>query len=180
MAMFYSSKFNAYWQHICISKDTKIVSLRTCLSSFWYIPLPKAWWALLPTLRGRPWYSDSALDYWSTGRAIDPAPGAWFITKFISLTQVVPAQFSLTVQNRGLRRQSFHYYQPSTDTCLKLTPPTSLTMISYWLICEKETTCHLSVYWSLYWLALLLSITRLWGWAGTGRVQIQDSHLLML
>ena len=23
----------------------------------------------------RPWYSGSALDYWSTGRAIDPAPG---------------------------------------------------------------------------------------------------------
>ena len=27
---------------------------------------------------------------WSTGRAINPAPGAWFITKFISLAQVVP------------------------------------------------------------------------------------------
>ena len=26
--------------------------------------------------RGHPWYSGSALDYWPTGRAIDPAPGA--------------------------------------------------------------------------------------------------------
>ena len=32
----------------------------------------------------------SALDCWSTSRAIDPAPGAWLITKFISLVQVIP------------------------------------------------------------------------------------------
>ena len=31
-----------------------------------------------------------ALDCWSTGRAIDLAPGAWFISKFIKLAQVVP------------------------------------------------------------------------------------------
>ena len=29
-------------------------------------------------------------DYSLTGRVIDPAPGAWFIPKFISLAQVVP------------------------------------------------------------------------------------------
>ena len=40
--------------------------------------------------RGHPWYSGRALDYWTTGRAINPSPGAWFITKFIPLTQVVP------------------------------------------------------------------------------------------
>ena len=32
-----------------------------------------------------PRYSDNPLDCWPTGRVIDPAPGAWFITKFISL-----------------------------------------------------------------------------------------------
>ena len=26
--------------------------------------------------KGHPWYSGNALDYWHTGRAIDPAPGA--------------------------------------------------------------------------------------------------------
>ena len=36
-----------------------------------------------------PWYSGSVLDCWPSGRAIDPAPGAWFITNFISLAQVV-------------------------------------------------------------------------------------------
>ena len=41
-------------------------------------------------LRGRLWYSGSALDCWPTGRVIDPAPGVRFITKLISLTQVVP------------------------------------------------------------------------------------------
>ena len=32
----------------------------------------------------------SELDYRSIGQASDPAPGAWFITKFILLAQVVP------------------------------------------------------------------------------------------
>ena len=35
-------------------------------------------------------YSGSALNCWSTDQAIDPAPGAWFIPKFISLALVVP------------------------------------------------------------------------------------------
>ena len=39
--------------------------------------------------RRHPWYSCSTLDCWPTGRAIDPAPRARFITKFISLAQVV-------------------------------------------------------------------------------------------
>ena len=32
----------------------------------------------------------TVLDYWPTGQAIDPAPVAIFITKFISFAQVVP------------------------------------------------------------------------------------------
>ena len=40
--------------------------------------------------RGRGGYSGIVLAYWSTGQAINPAPGALFITKFISLAQVVP------------------------------------------------------------------------------------------
>ena len=47
------------------------------------------------------------LDCRSTGWATDPAPGAWFILKFISLAQVVPAQYSLTGQNHGLQYHSF-------------------------------------------------------------------------
>ena len=34
--------------------------------------------------------SHCTLDCWSRGREIGPAPGAWCITKFISLVQVVP------------------------------------------------------------------------------------------
>ena len=41
------------------------------------------------TLGRHPWFSGSALDCWPTGRAIDPAPGAWFIPKFTSFAQVV-------------------------------------------------------------------------------------------
>ena len=40
--------------------------------------------------RRHPWYSGSALDCWSTLQAIDPAPEAYFITKLISLAQVIP------------------------------------------------------------------------------------------
>ena len=51
---------------------------------------------------------------WSTGQAIDPVPGACFIAKFISLAQAVPGQvYSLTVQNRGLKHQSFVPYMGS-------------------------------------------------------------------
>ena len=41
-------------------------------------------------LQGYPWYSGSVLDCWSTGRAMDPASGAFFKTKIISLAKVVP------------------------------------------------------------------------------------------
>ena len=39
--------------------------------------------------RRHPWSSCSALNCWPSGRAIDPASRAWFITKFISFNQVV-------------------------------------------------------------------------------------------
>ena len=45
----------------------------------------------------------SVLDCWSTGRAIDLAPRAGFITIFISFAQVFPGP----VQNRGLKHHSF-------------------------------------------------------------------------
>ena len=41
------------------------------------------------------WYSGIVLNCWSTGCAIDPAPGALFMTKFILFAQVAPAQYSL-------------------------------------------------------------------------------------
>ena len=50
---------------------------------------------LLLNKAGQPWYSGSTLDYWQTGRAIDLAPGALFVTKFISFAQLTPAQYSL-------------------------------------------------------------------------------------
>ena len=43
----------------------------------------------IQNIRRNPWYSGSSLDCWPTGRAIDPSPGAWFITKFISFAQAV-------------------------------------------------------------------------------------------
>ena len=54
--------------------------------------------------------TEVALECWSTGPAINPAPGVSFITKFISLDQVPPiAQYSLKVQNRDLKHLSFHF-----------------------------------------------------------------------
>ena len=38
---------------------------------------------------GQPWHSGRTQDCRSTGQAINPAPGAWFILKFLSLVQVV-------------------------------------------------------------------------------------------
>ena len=35
---------------------------------------------LFTEMWGLPWYSGSAMDCWSTGRSIDSAPGAWFLT----------------------------------------------------------------------------------------------------
>ena len=45
----------------------------------------------------------STLDCRSSGPAINPAPGAWLISKFISL-----AQYCLIVQNHGLKHL-FHF-----------------------------------------------------------------------
>ena len=47
----------------------------------------------------------STLDCRSTGRVIDPAPGACFIPKFISLVHII--QYSLTVQNDSVKHHSF-------------------------------------------------------------------------
>ena len=41
---------------------------------------PALKWIILICIRGRPWYSGSALDCWSTNRAIDPTPRPWFRT----------------------------------------------------------------------------------------------------
>ena len=45
--------------------------------------------------RRHPWYSGSALNYKPTGRASDPAPGAWFITNSSHSPRLSPAQYSL-------------------------------------------------------------------------------------
>ena len=49
------------------------------------------------------------LDYRSTGWLIDPAPGACFTPKFISLVQVVPEQYSLTVALNTIHIISNHF-----------------------------------------------------------------------
>ena len=77
---------------------------------------------IVVSIFGHPWHRSSTLDCRSSGRAINPASGAWLIPKFISIAQVVygpvlqysaelwpriisfvqVVQYSLTVQNRGL------------------------------------------------------------------------------
>ena len=66
---------------------------------------PKPSW--LQEIRGQLWHSGNTLDCSSTGQAIDPAAGAWLISKFISLAKVSPAQYSHTVQNYGHKHHSF-------------------------------------------------------------------------
>ena len=55
-----------------------------------------------------PWCSGSVLDYWSTGRAIDPVPGAWFMTKFISLYSSGCPRTSIALQCRIVARNTIH------------------------------------------------------------------------
>ena len=83
------------WRAKVLLIDPRNISI-TGVSFLWYVYV----------LKERPWSSGSVLGCWSTGRAIDPAPGAWFIAKFIS--QVVPVLDSLSVQNRGLNHHLFH------------------------------------------------------------------------
>ena len=62
----------------------------------------------LTHIGGKPYHSDVALSCRSTGRTINPAPGAWFISIFISLSRISPSQCILRLQNPGLRHHSFH------------------------------------------------------------------------
>ena len=50
-----------------------------------------------------------ALDCRSTGWAIDPASGAWFIPKFISLATVVPSPMYSYNKNSGRQHNFFHF-----------------------------------------------------------------------
>ena len=45
--------------------------------------------------RGHLYHIDSSLDCQSTGRAIDPASVAWFVTNIISLAQIIPGPVKL-------------------------------------------------------------------------------------
>ena len=56
-------------------------------------------------------YSGSALDYFPTGRAIDPSPGAWRDMIDNESHLISPGcprtTLALQVQNRGLKHHSF-------------------------------------------------------------------------
>ena len=85
------SSWIAFWQkHVY-----KVFEWGLNVNCFWcyaYTYLHANWdmrYSISEVWSRHPWYSDSVLDCWPTGRAVDPAPGAWFITKFISFTQVV-------------------------------------------------------------------------------------------
>ena len=58
--------------------------------------------------REQSWHSGIMLDCRSTGEAIDPTPGAWFIPKFILLAQVIPGPvLALYCAYCGLKHHSF-------------------------------------------------------------------------
>ena len=60
------------------------------------------------TTWGHPWYSGSEPDCWSTGRAIDTAPGACFITKIHLISTGCPRpSIALQMQNHGIKHHSF-------------------------------------------------------------------------
>ena len=78
----------SYTREIVKFNDFKAVFVRgenTVLQIFSFIPLIHD----LTSVGGYPWYSGSARNCRSTGRASDPAPGVWVTTKFITLAQVV-------------------------------------------------------------------------------------------
>ena len=78
---YYTSLFKAL-----VKRHPGVSNLLLCIANY-LIQLKIVRWNW-----GHPWLSGSALDWGLTGRAIGPAPGAWFITQFISLAQVVPRQ----------------------------------------------------------------------------------------
>ena len=54
---------------------------------------------LTQTREGDPWYSGTALDCWSTGRASDPLPGAWSIT-IHTISPGCPRPYILLIKRR--------------------------------------------------------------------------------
>ena len=69
---------------------------------------------------GHPCCSDSALDCWSTGRAIDPAPRGMIYNIIHLISPGCPrSSIALTVHNRGLKHFiSFHMNRDYTKYCL--------------------------------------------------------------
>ena len=60
--------------------------------------------------RGHPCYSGSALDYRWRGRAIGPAPGAWFITCHLISPGCPQPSIALQVLNHGLKHHSCFFF----------------------------------------------------------------------
>ena len=60
------------------------------------------------------------MDYRSAGRAIDPAPGAWFIIIHLINTGYLRPSKALQVQNRGGQHHSFKRKQTNTPTPMKI------------------------------------------------------------
>ena len=82
-----------------------------------------------------PWYGGSALDCWPTDQAIDPAPGAWFITKFhLILPGCLRPSITLTVQNIGLKHHSF-IQNFATFVRSKTSPETTWSFAIYLSLC---------------------------------------------
>ena len=74
--------------NICMYDSKCVCMFVVCMYVFIYVCMYKSMYSCMYVCT-YPWYSVGALDYWPTGRAIDSAPGACFIMKFISFVQVV-------------------------------------------------------------------------------------------
>ena len=114
----------------------------------------------IKTSSGQPWYSGIALECWSTSRAIDPVPGAWFIIN--SSHYYSPAQSSLIkaesiswpkipfmnhIKTSDLTFQTYHYGWTFTDpfnVCEYLSQPS----ISYIMLLSDMhcTQTHMAIY----------------------------------
>ena len=107
-----------YTSSIILYKLQKLdcTSSQLCVSiSQWAL-----WYPLNEKNGGHLWYSSSALDCWSTDQAIDPAPGAWFMTKFLISPGCSPPSIVLQVHNLGLKYHSFSFQQETGVFCHKV------------------------------------------------------------
>ena len=94
-------------------------------------------------------YSGSAMDCWSTGRAIDPATGAWLITIFISLSHVNCPRSSIRfcLECRIVSWNTIHLFLESIDVECSVSQHIHVFLTIFSLCADPEQVIITSTWW---------------------------------